>query len=58
LKMYSVRSDPLPWERLRTGVRGSEASVKSAVTRAREREREKEKEKLRRKKSARVLRMN
>jgi hypothetical protein len=24
LKMYSVRSDPLPWEMLRTGVRGPE----------------------------------
>jgi hypothetical protein len=24
--MYSVRSDPLTWERLRTGVRGPEAT--------------------------------
>jgi hypothetical protein len=43
--MYSVRSDSLPWERLRTGGRPA-ASVKSAaatIARAREREREEEK---------------
>jgi hypothetical protein len=27
--MYPVRSDPLPWERLRTGVRGLEATEKA-----------------------------
>jgi hypothetical protein len=55
--MYSVRSDPLPWERLMTEVRGPAASMKlaaAAVGRAREKEREKEK----RKKPARVLSMN
>jgi hypothetical protein len=40
--MYSVRSDPLPWERLRTGVRGPAALVKSAAAAVAVRDRKKE----------------
>jgi hypothetical protein len=35
--MYSVRSDPLPWERLRTKVQGPEATEEGQRRRSRRR---------------------